>query len=238
MTSRRPLRADATLQRLALFAGLCACAGVALGAVGCEEKKTSKPAPTNVTPPPPPPPPRATLDGVKLPAKVRFPEERLPSRQETVDAVVELATAIAGGRSEALAALLGESDKKVLETLVASGAWKDQAQSIKLVRVCVINETSDTGFQVGLGIEDASGAYLSAWESSGAGESLRFAALPITLELADKAEAFDAVTLSIEPLPEGPAVAAAPTLPVERAEVKPTEGQGSRGGGLRRGNNF
>lgn len=112
---------------------------------GCEKKKPP--------PPPPPPPPPAVetpkpvdVNGIMQvmhpDARVQFPEQFAPLRQEIAEAVIAFADAFARADAEALRGMLDESGRQVLSTLLATGRWDEAAERIEAVRVVHLRETS------------------------------------------------------------------------------------------------
>jgi hypothetical protein len=156
-----------------------------------------------------------TLTGVKLHAKVQFPEERLPTTQERADAIAGLASSIAGGSADALQSLIAERDKLVLDMLVKSGQWKRQADAVRVVRVCVINESSPGVFQVGLGVENAGGAFLMGWDAVESAGAWSFSNMAIEPRFASSAGGLDGSELKILDLPAG--------LPKSDVSIRPQE---------------
>jgi len=203
------------------------CAAILLAGCGGSESSSSQNAPQQAAPPPrayEPPPPASSLAGVKLHPKVQFPRERLPSTQEATDAVAAFASALAGGDHAAFGAMLAPLDRAVLNPLVASGEWRRLTDGIKVVRVCVISEPSAAAIQVGLGIEDADGAFLSAWEGTPGTGGYLFTAMAVEPKTASKASDLDGAALNIREAPkvEPPKVSEI-TPPAPKPEDTPEE---------------
>jgi hypothetical protein len=229
MTNRRDGQ-GARMLRAASIAALCALAGVP----GCEEKKAQpEVAPA---PPPPPPKPRASLDGVKLHPKVQFSEDALPSSQEAVNAIAALANALASGDAAAMAQVIDQRDQAVLKVLVETGEWQRQADALKVVRVVSLRDENDSGFQVGLGLEDEGGAFLTGWQASGSADVFTFGGMAIEPRFAMAARELDGAELTLLELPTGNAVAvavlkAAEPVIEEVDDEKKAGSSGSSGGG-------
>lgn len=221
---------------LALCVASAVCVSTVL--VGCEEKAAAPSASTQAAPSTPAPKPRAlvTLDGVKLHDRLEFPEERLPSSQEMVDPIVKLASAIAAGDSQGLSQLLGPTDNAVLKSLVESGQWKAQSDAIEAVRVCVVNESA-SGLQIGLGVRDKMGSFLTAWEGQGSGESWTFRGIAIEPRTAADLRELDGVELRLlgAPAPKPVASGLKPTEQNTGADEKKKDAPPPRApGGLER----
>ncbi|HBS27994.1 MAG TPA: hypothetical protein DEB06_00755 [Phycisphaerales bacterium] len=178
--------------------------------------------------PAPPPAPAASLAGVKLHSKVQFPEERLPSSQEATNAIAAFASALAGGDHAGFGAMLGERDRAVLAALVSDGEWRRLTDAIRVVRVCVVAEPSAGMVQVGLGLEDEFGAFLSGWEGTGAGGQWSFSAMGIETVLGANAKALDGSAMNARKPPE---VVAPPPPPAPAAQPEPEEPAAPIGGG-------
>lgn len=200
------------LRRVLTVAGACVLSAMA----GCGEKEAPKPknsgggmaAPAD-------PKPRASAASIKTHPKVQFPDERMPDSPEMAQAIADLAAAIASGSADGLKAIASPADRLVLEMLVASGEWKRRSDAVKVVRVCVINQPVDGPMQVGLGVQDSSGAFLMGWTGADAGGAWSFANMPIEPRVAADALALDGAELKILALPQG--------LPAADTMMKPAE---------------
>lgn len=187
------------------------------GAVGCSEKSAEQKPQRQAAPPPVREvKPEASLASLKLNAKVQFPEERTPSSQEIADAIAAFANAMASGDESRMQSMMGDRDQLLLNTLVESGEWRRQTESIEVIRVCAINEVDPTRFQVGFGVQDSLGAFLSAWEATGSGNSWTFTGFAATPRFASKASDLDGVSLTAQALPEA-------TKPKENAISAPEQ---------------
>lgn len=212
---------------------------LALGVAGCSKKEDNA-KPRQQVAAAPPPRPRVSLESIKMDPKVQFPEERTPTNQEIAQAVAELASALASGNHERLTAMVSPRDQVVLEGLVGHGDWKKQTEAIQAVRVCVINENAGA-VQVGLGVQDRLGAFVSAWEATGAAGSWKFSGLAIEPKFAATAKELDGVSLTPPKLPEAKAKELAITRPEDKPKDKssteeetPQTNDSGGGGGLRR----
>ena len=173
------------------------------GATGCSDS-SSAPKPQTQAPPPPvrEVKPQVSLDSLRLHKKVQFPEERTPSSQEIAEAIAEFASAIASGAEDRMQSMVSGRDQLLLSTLIESGEWRRQTESIELIRVCAINEVDSGRFQVGFGVQDSLGAFLSAWEATGSGNSWTFTGFAANPRFASKASDLDGVALTAQALPE------------------------------------
>lgn len=218
-------------RRIPAFAALVAAA-VTLAGCGGSESSSSQNSEPQAAPPPrayEPPAPAASLAGVKLHPKVQFPKERLPSTQEATDAVAAFASALAGGDHAAFASMLAPLDRAVLNPLVAGGEWRRLTDAIKVVRVCVISEPSAAAIQVGLGIEDESGAFLSAWEGTPGTGGYLFTAMAVEPKTAARAVELDGAALNLREAPkvEAPKVSELTPPPAPKPEEKPEDEESS-----------
>jgi len=138
-----------------------------LAGAGCSDGNNEEQAQRHAPPPPPPPqtPQTVSLASIKMHPKVQFPEERAPSTQEAAQAVADFASALASGSEDSMNRLLADRDRRLLQALVSAGEWRRQTESIELVRVCSLTEDGGA-VRVALGVQDASGAFLSAWEAN------------------------------------------------------------------------
>lgn len=173
------------------------------GAAGCSDRSASEKAPRQA----PPPPvrdfkPQVSLASLQLHSKVQFPEERAPTSQEIAEAIGAFASAISSGSNEQMKSMLDARDRLLLDTLVESGEWRRQTESIEIVRVCTINEIDAGRFQVGFGVQDSIGAFLSAWEASGSGSVWTFTGFAASPRFASKASDLDGVVLTAQTLPD------------------------------------
>lgn len=199
---------------------IVSAAGAALvlvlgGPLASCEKKAPPPKAAPTVSSAPAPKPRATLDGVKLGPKVEFPEDRLPTSQEAVHAIVTLANAITGASPDLLSSMITARDNAVLDMLIQQGEWQKQIDATKVLRVCVVNEPSANVFQVGLGVQDQIGAFISAWEATASGDKWVFSNMAIEPRLASTAEELDGAELKVMALPTG--------KPVPETGLAPTE---------------
>ncbi|TVQ32764.1 MAG: hypothetical protein EA376_05220 [Phycisphaeraceae bacterium] len=199
-------------------------AGLALTACGEEE---------------PPPPPqvqqprqveqRASLDDIRMDARVQFPEERLPRSQELADAIASLASAIASGDSSAMRGVLDGPSEATLASLVASGDWERETENVEAVRIVALEE-SDDNVRLGLAVQDASGAYLLGWEARNAGGRWLFAGLPVASATGVRAADLDGAPLEIMSMASSRSGAREPELaaPEERRVPRPQDSPARR----------
>lgn len=220
-------------KRIARGVALALASASLAALLGCggSESSSSQNAPQQSAPPPrayEPPPPASSLAGVTLHEKVQFPRERLPSTQEATDAVAAFASALASGDHAEFASMLAPVDRAVLNPLVASGEWRRLTDAITVVRVCVVSEPSAGAVQLGLGIEDAQGAFLSAWEGTPSTQGFLFTALAVEPKTASKASDLDGSALNQREAPkiEKPQ---ASELPPPPARPEPDESEDDGG---------
>jgi len=150
--------------------------------------------PAQVAPPPPPPP--SPLEDLRLDLRVQFPESQEPSTREIAEAVAEFASVLATGDATRAAEMMSEADRAVLERLIERGWWSTSEEGIELVRVVSLSEPSAGEVRIGLAIQTAEGAYLTAWSGQKAGGSWRFGALPIESTTAPNAREMDGIDLT------------------------------------------
>jgi hypothetical protein len=130
------------LQWISLGMSALALAGVAIVGSGCGEQEQP---PVQIVqnapaPPPPPPPPAVTpieqlMVDLNIDRRVVLPEDKAPSNNADRKAVLEFYDAMARGNERALRTMLAETDKRELDALVESGAWKDTTSRIKRINV-------------------------------------------------------------------------------------------------------
>jgi hypothetical protein len=152
----------------------------------------------------------------------------MPSSEDAARVIADLAAAIASGSADALQAMASPRDQTVLGMLVQNGQWKRQADAVKVVRVCVVNEPSGGGFQVGFGVEDAAGAFLMGWEATGGGASWTVSNMPIEPRLASTAAGLDGAELKLLALPSGLPAPTESMTPVEEKKEESEEKKAPR----------
>lgn len=193
---------------------------------GCEKKETPRPQATSSSGGMTfdrAPKPTVSIADLNLHPKVQFPEERLPASPEMARAIADLASAIASGSADRLQPLITPRDRVVLDMLVRSGEWKRRADSLKVVRVCVVNQPQEGWFQVGLGLEDSNGAFLMGWEATGNGEAWTASNMPIESRIASAASGLDGAELKLMGLPTGIIRASSPMLPIDSPKEEEEE---------------
>ena len=159
---------------------------------GCKKKKA---------PPPPPPPPQVKVDpfdGLKTDPRVQFPEERAPDSPEMAQAIADVANAFATGNAAELRALLNPTSTPEITYLLDSGEWAEATRGIEVVRVCALEKTAADGLiRIGLGIQDANGAYLLALAGAPVdGGGWIFGGLPVEWRTGTVASEFDNAKLT------------------------------------------
>ena len=182
----------------ALLGVALACAA---GLSGCSEE----PEPQQTRVAAPPPPPQVTLADLTIDPRVQFPEERWPSTPELAQAVASLASGIAAGDREMIAARLAPESEAILDLLASSGDWDRATSDIEIVRVCILNESSDGAtVELGLGVQDEAGAYLLAWEGRDESGEWRFAGVEAELVTAPTALGLDTAEIMAPWIAEPP----------------------------------
>ena len=184
--------------RLTAVLGACALTASALVS-GCGKEEA---------PPPPPPPAPAPvvevspLEGLKMDPRVQFPQEREPSTRELAEAIATLASAFLKGDANAAKSVLAPDASALIDEMVESGEWKTGTSSIEAVRVCVLSEQAEAGTAtLGLGIQDATGAYLLAWRGTGANGAWAFAPMPLDDTEAKQVAQLDGSPMTSRELP-------------------------------------
>jgi len=124
-----------------------ACCGVLFG--GCSKKEEPPPPPPPPKPTYTPPPPEpvdvvALLQDVGADARVQFPKTSAPTDRDLAEGTIRVADAIARGDDETLRDHLTESGERVLDELIASGAWWGATDGIEAVRVVYVAGASNT----------------------------------------------------------------------------------------------
>ena len=172
-----------------------ALASIAFAVPSCGENgDESDTGPAQVAPPPPPPP--SPLEDLRLDRRVQFPESQEPSTREIAELVAEFASVFATGDATRAAEMISEADRAVLERLIERGLWSSSEKGIELVRVVSLSEPSDEEIRVGLAVQTAEGAYLTAWSGQRTNGSWRFSALPIESTTAQNARELDGIDLT------------------------------------------
>lgn len=161
-TLARPTQTHAFALRIIAAGGLLTSmlAFTAMTGCGAEEEPAPPPAPVVQAPPPRVDP----MIGIELDPRVQWPEETHPSTPELAQAVADLANALARADAESFANKLTPEDAMLTRELVTFGLWQKQMERVEAVRVCVLNEVSDTEAELGIGLQTANGAYLIAFE--------------------------------------------------------------------------
>jgi len=183
-----PLRRTRKIRVLTLSLG--AVAGCGLLLAGCSEKPEEQ---TQAPVAPAPAPKVYPLEEIDLDPRVQFPQEKEPSTVELAQAVADLGAAIANGDSDLFAELVQREDREILGWLVEHEKWPE-GSGIELVRVCVLNET-DSGVELGLGVQDSEGAFLLGWRGVQSDNDWTFSAAPVAYEPADRVAELDAPSL-------------------------------------------
>lgn len=120
------------------------------------------------------------MDGITLHAKVQWPDKYKPATAAQAQAVAALANALASGDAELAKGVLDQADRDLLADMIALGEWTSQTGGIEAVRVCVLRETEDKATLIlGLGVQDALGAYMLAWNGNNGADPITFAGMAI-----------------------------------------------------------
>lgn len=158
-------------RHLSLLAAAC---GLML--VGCDKRE----APQQAAPAPVVSKPVDPMDGIELHPKVRWAADKyVPVSPEQAQAIAALANALAAGDADKAKSVLDSADQAVLSDLIAYGEWADQTTGIEEVRVCVLSQNEDKTVSLGLGLQDALGAYMVAWKGSDSGSAWVFSGMAI-----------------------------------------------------------
>ena len=126
---------------------------------------------------------------------MRFPASREPSTAEVARAVAGLAEALATGDAESMGELLTSEDARILAGLVESGRWSAATEPIESVRVAALNEMGSV-IEVGLAVQEPTGAYLLGWEGVEESGGWRFRGMAIEPREAPTADALDGAMLT------------------------------------------
>ena len=219
MTNRSRFLESKYVQVITLTA---VCGGLS---TACSKKQEEAPAPVKQTYVAPAPE-LGPLDEIEIDSRVEFPEERAPQNRDAAAAVADLASAIASGDSDRLDVFLLAEFKPVLTDLVEDGSWSASTGEIEVVRVCSLDHDEDR-MQLGLAVQDSSGAYLLGWKGSVQNDGWRFEPMAIESQYAMTASDLDNAPL-IGPMIAETEFEVAPD-PVED-EVKNTGGKKNRSG--------
>lgn len=119
-------------------------------------------------PPPPPPPPPAVVKvdpmaNVRLDARVQWPDDREAWSPELAEAIADLANGIVNGDVELMRSALGSQGRRVLSIAMSDDDGGFAGGKIEAVRICVLHRLEDGGAELGIGIQDEDGAYLTGW---------------------------------------------------------------------------
>lgn len=182
--------------RVALSGVVCALVAFV---PSCDKKKEEQ-APVAYTPPPPPPP--DPMEGLKLDPRVQFPQERAPTTPELAQAVATLASALAKGDAPGAKSVLDAEARAIVDEMVEAGQWEAGTKGIEAVRVCILKEQAEASIAtVGLGIQDARGAYLLAWRGSNVSGAWEFEPMPLDETEATQVALLDEAQLLSRTLP-------------------------------------
>lgn len=174
------------------------------------------------------------LKGLTLDERVEFPVINAPSSRSVAESVAALAEAIARGDAKALHPMLDKPSQTILDQLVESDAWRSATGSITKVRICSIEEDGQT-IRVGLGVENADGAYLLGWEGERIGSGWLYAGIALDTPMAaDTAAQLDGSSLLARLVPEPGEIIDEtfdPTLNDPRRDDNNKRRRSKRGGG-------
>jgi len=174
------------------------------------------------------------LQGLTLDERVEFPAINAPSSRSVAESVAALAGAIAQGDAKSLHSMLDKPSQTILDQLVESDAWRLATDSITKVRICSIEEDGQT-IRVGLGIENADGAYLLGWEGERVGSGWLYAGIALETPMAaETAAQLDGSSLLARLVPEPGEIIDEtfdPTLNDPRRDENNKRRRSKRGGG-------
>ncbi|MFM9957487.1 MAG: hypothetical protein ACKVZJ_05395 [Phycisphaerales bacterium] len=133
------------------------------------------------------------MEGITLHAKVQWNTEKYrPANAAQAQAVAALANALASGNADDAKGVLDEADRALLADMIALGEWTSQTGGIEAVRVCVLKESEDKAvLTLGLGIQDALGAYVLAWRGNNSASPITFSGMAIQPVTADAVAMLD-----------------------------------------------
>lgn len=119
-------------------------------------------------PPPAPPPPPAVvrvdpMAGISLDPRVQWPDDREAWTPELAEAIADLANSIAKGDLDTMQAVLGPLGRRVFAITFGEDTQAISRDGLEAVRVCVLHELEDGQAELGLGVQDETGAYLTGW---------------------------------------------------------------------------
>ena len=190
MTHRVDQRARAT--RTITITALCLALAATVSCGGGEEESGKR---TSVTSVAPPPPPASPLEQINLDRRVEFPESQEPSTVDIAQAVADFAAVFAKSDASSARRMMMPADQAVLDQLVERGAWSDSASEVEIVRVVSLTEKSNGQVEIGLAVQQPSGAYLIGWRGENTGGGWSFTALPLETKAESSAKALDGVDL-------------------------------------------
>ncbi|MFG0275658.1 MAG: hypothetical protein ACF8QF_11420 [Phycisphaerales bacterium] len=218
---------------------VCALVGFGGAALlaGCGESNETPeaaPAPAPVETSRRPDPVRPPVASLEMDDRVEFPADRVPTDPALAQAIANLASALIAGDGAEIEGVLNASGDAVLSDLQARGSWEDATAGIERVRVTRV-ESRDGGAQVGVAVQDASGAYLLGWEALQIDGAWVFGGLAIEPQSARTLAELDAAPLTIRmtPVASAAAEAAQPAPP----PIEEQDAGGGGGGTSRRGIN-
>lgn len=111
---------------------------------GCGKKEPPPPPQERASVQPPPPPSQADvaalLQEMNADSRVQFPGEVAPIDVDYARAIISFASSFAQGDEVALGGMLDFGGQETLNTLVESGAWYDETDTVEAVRVVYVAE--------------------------------------------------------------------------------------------------
>lgn len=119
-------------------------------------------------PPPPPPPPPAVVKvdpmaNVRLDSRVQWPDNKEAWSPELAEAIADLANGIVQGDVELIRGTLGSQGRRVLSIAMSDETGGFVGGEIEAVRINVLHRLEDGGAELGIGIQEPGGAYLTGW---------------------------------------------------------------------------
>jgi len=148
-----------------------------VGVSGCGEEP---PPPPPAPPPAPPPvtPPSEALVELEDDPFIQWPTERTAGTFEDMEQVVDFVQAFASGDRDRLMPLLGPTTRENFRQLYDPGEWGTAFENVEAVRVNVLSDLGGT-FEVGIGLQEPDGAYLTGWMGGPGSGGWEWEAVPV-----------------------------------------------------------
>ncbi len=116
--------------------------------------------------PPPPAPAVVRVDpmaGISLDPRVQWPDDREAWTPELAEAIADFANSIARGDLDTMQGVLGTQGRRVFAIAFGDSAKTNSQSGFEAIRVCVLHQLEDGPAELGLGVQDKTGAYLTGW---------------------------------------------------------------------------